>query len=147
MSSLPQILLEGSQDKVFFLRMCEATNSVEHDAVGGQSHCIITTAEELMSEVSGVGNRTKVERVCELIAAWPFQRRFIGFVDREFREFTFSEIVGDGLRSHRCKDRLVWSRGHSIENYLFDFRVIRESLCDFSPNQQIAEDALEVPAG
>ena len=144
MSRLPQILLEGSQDKVFFLRMCEATKSVEHDPVGGQSRCIITTAEELMSEVAGVGNRTKVERVCELIADWPFRRRFIGFVDREFRGFTFGEVVNDGLRSHNCRDRLVWSRGHSIENYLFDFGLIRESLCDFCPDQQIAEEALEV---
>ena len=127
------------------MRMCEARTSVQHHAAGGQSSFTITTAEELSAETSGGGNREKVEQVCELIAGWSFRCRFIGFVDREFRKFRFGDdIVSDGLRSHLRRGRLVWSRGHSIENYLFDFVVVRDPLRDCSTNQQIAEEALDV---
>ncbi len=40
-------------------------------------------------------------------------------------------------------DRLVWSRGHSIENYLLDFDVFRKPLSDFSLDGSIAQTALE----
>ncbi|CAN5358472.1 hypothetical protein BH24GEM3_BH24GEM3_11620 [soil metagenome] len=45
-------------------------------------------------------------------------------VDREFREFEVEQQPADHLRSHRSEGRLFWTRGHSIENYLFDARYI-----------------------
>ena len=137
MSRLPHILLEGSHDKAFFTRMCEA-------ALSGlpQNHVAITTAEELKSDGSVLGNRDKVEKVCELIEQSPFQYRFLGFVDREFRDFTLRESICDELRTHRCQGRLVWSRGHSIENYMFDFEVIKQPFLDFSINDEIGMIAL-----
>lgn len=139
MSKLAHILLEGSRDKAFFARMCEAALDVLPE-----DHVAITTAEELRSDVSILGNRDKVEHVCNLIERKHFQSRFVGFVDREFREFTCSESIRDELRSHCRKGRLVWSRGHSIENYLFEYQVIRQTLLDFSTNDDVGRKALEV---
>ena len=139
MSKLPHILLEGSQDKTFFTRMCEtAAKAVPHKDV------TIATAEQLRSDVSVLGNRDKVEKVCELVSTRPFQYRFVGFVDRELREFSLDEAIDDELQKHHCEGRLVWSRGHSIENYMFDFEVAKQPLLDCSTNQEIAEIALGV---
>ncbi|MCE2458975.1 MAG: DUF4435 domain-containing protein, partial [Dehalococcoidia bacterium] len=138
MSKLPHILLEGSQDKDFFTRMCETIWKVP------KRHVNIATAEQLNSDGSILGNRDKVEIVCDLVLQHSFQSRFIGFVDREFRGFALHESVGDDLRTHWCCGRLVWSRGHSIENYLFEFDVVRRALLDCSTNGEVAGIALEV---
>lgn len=139
MSRLPHILLEGKHDKAFFTRMCEAApNAVP------QNHVTITTAEQIKSDVSVVSNRDKVEIVCELVEQSSFRYRFLGFVDREFREFRLRESICDELRTHRCQGRLVWSRGHSIENYMFDFEVIKQPLLDSSTNDEIAMTALKM---
>ena len=139
MSRLPLVLLEGSRDKAFFTRMCEvALNTAP------QKRITITTAEQIASGISGVGNRAKVEKICELVAQHPFRCRFLGFVDREFREFTLRQYVCDDLRTHRCQGRLVWTRGHSIENYMFDFEVIKRPLMDCSVNDDIAVIALRI---
>lgn len=145
MSKHPHILLEGTQDKSFFSRMNERSRSISRSMPVNVS---ITTAEELQAETintdQAIGNRDKVELVCGLVGNRSFQKRFVGFVDREFRAFTFCDTIGDTLRSHHCTGRLVWSRGHSIENYMFDYEVFREPLCDFSPNQQVADVALDI---
>ena len=137
MSRLPHILLEGSHDKVFFVRMCEAALEVET-----HNHVAITSAEQIRADVSGVGNRDKVERVCELVEQSPLRCRFIGFVDRDFRGFRLGDSIRDKLRTHRCQGRLVWSRGHSIENYVFDFEVMKQPLLDFATNDEVAMIAL-----
>ena len=137
MSRLPHILLEGSRDRGFFTRMCEVALNTPP-----QTHIAITTAEQIKSDVSGVGNRAKVENICELITQHTFRYRFVGFVDREFRKFTLRKYVCDDLRTHRCQGRLVWTRGHSIENYMFDFEVVKRPLMDFSIDDEIAVTAL-----
>ena len=145
MSKHRHILLEGSRDKSFFKRMNEAAQSGKDCA---PANVDITTAEELKADTVNakdrIGNRDKVELVCGMVGKRPFQNRFVGFVDREFREFIFSDTIADTLRSHYCAGRLVWSRGHSIENYMFDYEVLREPLCDFSPNQRVADIALVI---
>ncbi len=137
MSKLPHILLEGTHDKAFFLRMCEAAPDAP-----SQNHVSITTAEQIASDVSVIGNRDKVEEICKLIEGRHFQYRFLGFVDREFRNFRLRKSIHDELRKHCCQGRLVWSRGHSVENYMFDFEVIKQPLRDFSTNDDIATTAL-----
>ena len=94
MSKLPHILLEGSNDKAFFMRMCEAAFGT-----APQSLVTITTAEQIKAEDSVVGNRDKVEKVCELVARRSFRNRFLGFVDREFRGFAFVQALRGCLKS------------------------------------------------
>ena len=140
MSTLPHILLEGSSDEVLFRRMSEKTSRRS----GVNAPLAITTAEQLRSTLCAHGNREKVERVSGLINSKSFRDRYVGFVDREFRQFTFAGFIQDHMRRHYNRGRLVWSRGHSIENYLFDFDVVSGPLADSSPNQSVAVSALKI---
>ena len=144
MSKLPHILLEGRSDEMFFRRMCEAMTSPVVNANDVNSRVAITSAEELSSDKYGEGNREKVIKVTELMQKQPCGERFVGFVDREFRKFTFLGVVFDELNTHYRHARLVWSRGHSVENYCFDFEVVKDILLDSSPNQSVAHAALGI---
>ena len=144
MSKDSHILLEGAQDKAFFDILCQAVGIIPLRLNAHSSPLAITTAESIKSDTIVVGNRDKVEEICELIKGQSFQFRFAGFVDREFRDFKIAESIRDEVHAQRCIGRLIWSRGHSIENYMFDFDVIKEPLHDASPNTDIAQRALEV---
>ncbi len=144
-SRQPYILVEGPQDKSFLATLSEAMGEAKGLLNSAQSQAVIETAEYIQSETPGEGNREKVEKVSEWIGRAPFQiqDRYVGFVDREFREFRFGSTICDSLQAQRRVNRLVWSRGHSIENYLLDFDVFRVPLRDSSLDRQIAQRALE----
>ncbi|KMW69854.1 hypothetical protein WN50_39935, partial [Limnoraphis robusta CS-951] len=87
------LLLEGSDDEDFFiliynlLRNNEARISAEK--LDLLKNIIIDTAERIQGEL---GNRAKIEKICDLVAQEPsnVNNRVLGFVDREFREFEYS---------------------------------------------------------
>jgi len=54
--------------------------------------------------------------------------KIFGFVDREFRGFDFSRSCVDKIKAHKVVDRVIWTRGHSIENYFFDQKILRNTL-------------------
>ena len=143
MSKDPYILLEGSDDKSFFDVLLDTVRGSPEYQYGSLSTVAIETAERVLSDGLTEGNRQKVEKVSRLVAGTLYQERFVGFVDREFREFHAGSIIADCLRTQQALDRLIWSRGHSIENYLFDYQVFRVPLRDSSANGEIAETALE----
>jgi len=121
MSERKHLLVEGKYDKQFFrLFLYESIPHIKVD---------IDTAESLISSERVLGNRQKVENVTETISSKDYASRFVGFVDREYREFDLEEIV-DRLEYHNQISRLVWSRGHSIENYFFTHQIVKESLLD-----------------
>jgi hypothetical protein len=134
------LLVEGRDDKrVFSLlldELFEQTSSQDIETV------LIDSAEDLV-EFEDAGNREKIERVCESIATKSYAKRIVGFVDREFREFGRNPCFVDRIGGHRVSDRLVWSRGHSIENYYFDFDTLRSPLRVFSVTDRFRE-ALEL---
>lgn len=78
-------------------------------------------------------NRGIVEGLCAQITEKTWASRFVGFVDREFRGFVHDPIPRDIIGGHYICGRLVWSRGHSIENYLFDPTILSQPLATFSP--------------
>jgi hypothetical protein len=91
-----------------------------------------------------MGNREKVETICKQVENKSYSDRLVGFVDREFRGFVINDnIIIDSLNFHKVQGRLVWSRGHSVENYFFDFSVLRESLRDLSDTEWFS-DALDL---
>ena len=57
----------------------------------------------------------------------------------EFRGFAYGSKVEDEYRTHRTAGRLVWSRGHSIENYYFDFDTLLEPLRMYSATDRYEE--------
>jgi hypothetical protein len=121
-TNTPVLLVEGSNDKRAFLRLLEHFN---HSQVGTITNkLVIDTAEMLKSPPPG--NRAKVETVCANLGANEDFNHFVAFVDRELREFSVDELE-DAIGDHRVVGRLVWSRGHSMENYFFDPEVFREA--------------------
>jgi len=70
-----------------------------------------------------VENRQKVEFVCRQTKSELF-----GFVDREFREFDIENRIIDKICDHKVDENILWSRGHSIENYCFSFESYKNPL-------------------
>ncbi|MFM7889045.1 MAG: hypothetical protein ACKPCM_20640 [Pseudanabaena sp.] len=123
MSGRKHLLVEGKYDQQFFRIFLNTFMS--HTKVD------IDTAENLSDPEIIVGNRQKVEKVAKIIQLKEYASKFVAFVDREYREFDL-EVVADKLECHNQIFRLVWSRGHSIENYFFDYQIIYESLLGLS---------------
>jgi hypothetical protein len=151
MSDLPVLLVEGNDDSIFFqLIKDELIQKLDTDELERlkQLSCIeIDTAAMIKSpENSVLGNREKVEYICQRAdSIIDFTGLLLGFVDREFRAFNIDEYIQDQLTTHRTIGRLVWSRGHSVENYLFEFSTLRNELRNLgiSPNYSI-QNSLQI---
>ena len=140
MSNDSFILVEGSGDKNFFETL-QWNARIEQRSMPCAA---VVSAEIIRSDHSGDGNRTKVERICELIEGEPFAYRLVGFVDREFRSFRFGPSIEDDLKAQRDVGRLVWSRGHSIENYFFELDTAVHPLYACTPTASVAESSLDL---
>ena len=93
-----------------------------------RSEYIIDTADLLASpDENTMGNREKVEYYCAALQSTPVGQKLVGFVDREFREFLVDGGVEDNLAQHMVQGRVVWSRGHSLENYFLEPKLLAES--------------------
>lgn len=144
MSQRSHLLVEGQSDKrLFALLLNEFATGAP--AQGPRHGIDIDSAEDLVGFQDGLGNRQKVEEICASVENAPYAERFVGFVDREFRGFEIGSTLGDDVGAHRVLGRLVWSRGHSAENYFFDFATLRDPLRDFSVTEHFdgALDRLE----
>src|SRR5437667_7891597 len=130
-SSGKYLLVEGRSDKRLFQAFFyELFNKVAQAT--SIDNIIINSAEDLIQIDSSLGNRQKVELVCKSIQGTPLASKLIGFVDREFREFNISGVPEDKLSKHNKIDGVIWSRGHSIENYCFDFSILHSPLREHS---------------
>lgn len=124
MSTFKRVLVEGKSDKIL-LKML-------FNEILGRFHGIQIDTVENIAFNYAVGNREKVEIICDSILNTKYAERVVGFVDREFREFDFNDQITDLLSSHKIIGRVIWSRGHSIENYYFDLSVLRRPLRTFA---------------
>ena len=131
MSDMPILLVEGPGDAEFFdcLRKAldlNAGNVRIDDAdfkIPGRENNRRGNVEYVAKEI--VGNH-KYQRVA---------KRFIGFADREFDDFDFEQSpIIDYIGVQRQDGRLIYSRGHSIENYVFDYDLIIDALEEHYPN-------------
>jgi hypothetical protein len=131
MSRKRHLLVEGPSDKrLFRLLLGEASQRSGQGSVRAQVD--IDSADQLVSFGCSLGNREKVEKICESARKEILGDRLVGFVDREYREFDVGARLEDALKGHRVLGRLVWSRGHSAETYFFEFETLREPLRAFS---------------
>ncbi len=127
------ILVEGKDDKYLIKRLC-------HDFLSNNSQInfdkiLVDSAEDLTEDnqlTSSFGNRDKVEFIASSIIDKPYANGFVGFIDRELDGFEWdyesSEDLQDFISSHQVLSRLILSRGHSIENYIFEFSILSEVL-------------------
>ncbi len=131
--NVKRVLVEGKRDKHFFMvlfhelsiRNNRRTYTVRIDSAKDfiDSRYFVGDDESRR----GLGAREMVERICSLIANEKCASNLIGFVDREFRRFGEGNIT-DEIREHHIENRIIWSRGHSVENYVFDRDVLAETL-------------------
>lgn len=138
MSEHRHLLVEGSGDKQVFLLFLDEF-SRQPDSAESTRDVRIDSAENLIDFGTGVGNREKVEKVCESVSGSKCAERLVGFVDRDFRGFERGEVLEDSVQDHKVSGRLVWSRGHSMENYYFDFDTLRKPLRVLSDSSQFGK--------
>lgn len=124
------LLVEGKTDKILFERLFDEifyqTNQrLSRDDIFIDSAELLTGFSKFKARL---GNRERVELIYQKLKNESCASKLVGFVDREFREFDISEIIQDKLSEHNIQGRLVWSRGHSIENYFFDISILRDTL-------------------
>jgi len=139
MSSRRRLIVEGKTDRIFFKILLGEFMRLSHKKTSKYkvSDIDIDVIDTLVKDdrfqpiVSGVtGNRKRIESIHKNTQnSYNYDKLFF-FIDREFDDFTISldKNIKDELNKHKVDGSLVWSRGHSIENYLFDFTVLRQPL-------------------
>jgi hypothetical protein len=100
------LLVEGATDKTMIYRLLNSY-------VPNLGLSIVIDSADLIS-ANGLGNRKIVEEI-----AIKEPNRIVGWVDREFREFCLKEFIDHSPKHIKCGSNIYWTRGHSIENYLF----------------------------
>lgn len=133
MSSSKFILVEGEDDKRSLMYL-------KSELFSKDTSIRIHGANQIRFGTD-IGNRERVEQICQAVKGKNYATRFVGFVDREFREFELGDKIIDLISCHNIIDRLIWSRGHSIENYYFDFKILYRPLRHYSTTS-FYEDAL-----
>lgn len=127
-SNNKHILVEGKDDKYLIERLWQ--DFVSQNSHGLSYKLLVDSAD--LIELEGKNNRQKVEFITESINDKPYADGFVGFVDRELYRFEWDYEINSDLKdlveSHEVIQRLVLSRGHSIENYIFDFSILYEVL-------------------
>lgn len=125
------ILVEGKDDKYLIERLWQDF-SVKNSQ-NTPSRILVDSAENLIKgneQQPFYNNRQKVEFITSSVYGKSYVDNFVGFVDRELHKFYWDCDIDlelqDLIESHEVVQRLVLSRGHSIENYIFDFSM----LCD-----------------
>lgn len=125
-STNKRVLVEGPEDVRFFERL-QATLSLEGVDIQDADFRIPGREEDRRENVEYVARRLMSEH--PRIAS-----RFVGFADREFDGFDISHSpIIDVSNGQQQVDRLVYSRGHSIENYVFKYELIKDVLTYYYP--------------
>lgn len=121
----PTLLVEGRTDKRAFEHL-KLQGMI--DGMKFLSNLRIDTAEySISSDGAFPSNRQRIEQTCKGLNPNELKAPFVAFADREFDGFT--DKLEDSIKAHRVFGSLVYSRGHSIENYLFDCVTMTESFC------------------
>lgn len=127
MSSKRRVLVEGRDDYYLILALFDEFLGVEWR---DKYDIEIDKAE---NSIRASGNRQAIESVVNLVAKTVLREKLVGFVDREFRNFNWGDgKVIDQLKSHYIDGRLLWTRGHSAENYFLDEAILRVPFRDVS---------------
>ncbi|CAD5983642.1 DUF4435 domain-containing protein [Planktothrix agardhii 1029] len=137
------ILVEGKDDKHLIKKLVQ-------EFLGNDNKILVDSAENLIKgdeSIEFFNNRQKVEFIANSICDKQYADGFIGFTDRELHKFEWdcdyiSELQ-DLLNSHDVIQRLILSRGHSIENYIFDLSILCEVL-DYLSTTVYANESIDL---
>lgn len=111
MSSKARILVEGKDDRGIILGLISRINpkikfSVD-SAVDIKGNCSNTAKN----------NRAKIEKIHLHCKEKDSHEKLFFLCDREFRKFEIDESIKDLVQDHEVDRNLVWTEGHSLENY------------------------------
>lgn len=89
---------------------------------------------DLASEIKGScsvtmkNNRAKIEKIHNSTKGNNEYTRLVFLCDREVRGFSFDPVILDNVPGHFIDGNLSWTKGHSIENYFLDLRLVTTGL-------------------
>ncbi len=132
MSLKRRLLVEGADENRLFNRLFDNFDKERIKVDVDDASCLIGFSPP-------IGNREKVEMVCSQIRGTRFEDKLVGFVDREFRGFQWNSKMEDEYRYHRVDGRLIWTRGHSIENYYLDTKTLEIPIATLSTTSYYRE--------
>lgn len=130
-----RILVEGWTDKIAISKLIGQYTDPSNGDKTISLNVEIDTAERIKHD-GVLLNSQKLKNVIMALDSRYHETRVVGFIDREFDGFVLEPDIDDISRSHQTTESLVWSRGHSLENYFFDLRVIRRSVFALSTTDQ-----------
>ncbi len=148
MSDRKRLLVEGPDDVIAF-KILLKTLYGNHDVSVHSAETIKLEDVEEFSDThemeAGFGNRQKVKKMCKIVNSLninneSYKGQLVGFIDREYDGFDLLNGIADNIRGHKVLQdiKLIWSRGHSLENYYFDFIIILEAFDGYSEFFDIA---------
>lgn len=138
------LLVEGVTDKRIFKLLFDEWKQQNNINAKATEEIVIDTAECLVNINDAPGNCDRVKKICQSIENKPYNYKLVGFIDREFNEFQYISDFEDKLKKHKIQGRLIWSRGHSIENYFFEYLILREYFRGLALASESFNEALEV---
>ncbi len=116
------VIVEGNDDRNALDLLCQEIFSDDPVYMTYFNFELVDMIED--NRLFGLGQREKIEKICEYFFSKKLGDKLIGFVDREYRLFFENNKIIDKISGHFCIDNLVWTQGHSIENYLFDPKIL-----------------------
>lgn len=130
-----RVLVEGWTDKIAISKLLGQYADPSHGDKTISRNVEIDTAERIKDD-GVLLNSQKIRNVIARLDSHFDETKVVGFIDREFEGFILEPNIDDISRSHQTNGSLVWSRGHSLENYFFDIRVIKRSIFALSTSDQ-----------
>lgn len=112
------VCVEGKNDhtavKHCLMKMCGM-----RDHLNGKY--VIDTMDIIESDTAVYGNKDKLIRICRKMIGTGYEHKISALVDREYDCFDIADEEVDKRPCHHIEnDILFFTRGHSLENYLFD---------------------------
>lgn len=142
----PILLVEGKEDKAFF----ECLKA----RIGPQVAIDVRTANDFDIRLRSVGmdnNRQKVRDVADAISKLENNaktraifNKFLGFVDSEFERYAVRDNLITPIQEppDRRGNSLRRTKGHSVENYFFQFDLMEQQLRRYCNDPEFSDSAL-----
>lgn len=120
-----RVLVEGKTDRIALDKLLTEYSEINNGQL--LRYPLIDTAERIQ-DVGLFYNKQKILEVFSRIQGKPYETKCIGLIDREFIGFETASEIRDDIGCHKNEGNLVWTRGHSLENYFFDVQIIKKSI-------------------
>lgn len=128
-SNNQHLLVEGSSDRKAFIALFYRFE-INQDLV-----IDIDTGEMIHEVPDHPENRERIEYIAQKVRGQSCSNKLITFVDREFRRFVIETTIEDTLQGHYQQERLIWTRGHSLENYFLNRLIIKDIFEELSESE------------